>query len=106
MLKEEIKKQVRMTGYFSIVTRLGRIGSKSQIYIYNVDPNDAEEILSWRFEAYAWSHAAGTAIIKEETPAVYHFQKTPELMTNVSPANLAALRTLEKRHGITKHLVT
>ena len=26
MLKEEIKKQVRMTGYFSIVTRLGRIG--------------------------------------------------------------------------------
>ena len=103
MLKNEIEKQVRMTGYFSIVTRLGRIGSKSQIYVYNVDPNVAEEIMSWTFEAYAWSHAAGT-VIKEETPVVYHFQKTPVLMKGLSPTNLEAIRILEKRHGITKHL--
>jgi hypothetical protein len=33
MLKREIEKGVRMTGYFSIVTKLGRSGSKSHIYI-------------------------------------------------------------------------
>ena len=43
-LKNEIEKNVRMTGYFSIVTKLGRIGSKSQIYVYNVNPSDAEEV--------------------------------------------------------------
>ena len=59
--------------------------------------------MSWRFEAYAWSHAAGT-VIKGETPVVYHFQETPELMNNISPANLEALKILEKRPGITKHL--
>ena len=92
-----------MTGKFSIATRLGRAGSKCQIYAYNIDPNDAGEILSWKFEAYAWSFAAGT-VVKEETPVVYHFLKTPEKMKDISPANMKAMKELEKRHGITKHL--
>ena len=103
MLKKEIQKAVRMTGYFSIVTKLGRIGSKSQIYIYNVDPNHAEQIMAWKFESYAWSFAAGT-VIKEETPVTYHFVKTPEKMKDISPANLQAMKALEGRHGLTKHL--
>ena len=103
MIKEEIQKNARMTGNFSIVTRLGRIASKSQIYVYNVDPNDAEEVLSWKFEAYAWSSAAGT-VAKEETSVVFHFRKTPERMKNISPVNMKAMKLLEKRHGITKHL--
>jgi hypothetical protein len=103
ILKKEIKKGVRMTGCFSIVTRLWvELGRKVK-YIYNVDPNDAEEIMSWKFESYAWSFAAGT-VIKEETPVIYHFSKTPEKMKNISPANLQAMKTLEGRHGITKHL--
>ena len=103
MLFDEITKQVRRTGDFSIVTNLGRIGTKSDIFIYNVHPNDAEEVMSWKFEAYAWSFAAGT-VVKEETPVTYHFAKTPEGMKNLSQANKEAMKILEKRHGITKHL--
>lgn len=103
MIKKEIQKHVRMTGRFSIATRLGRAGSKCQIYIYNVDPNDAVEVSTWKFEAYAWSSAAGS-VAKEETPVVFHFRKTPERMKNISQDNLKAMKLLEKRHGTTKHL--
>ena len=43
-LYDEVAKSVRMTGYFSTVTKLGRIGSKSIILLYNLNPKDAAAI--------------------------------------------------------------
>ena len=83
-----------MTGYFSIVTKLGRIGSKCVIYLYNLDPARAKEVETWTFSSYAWSFAAGT-VIKEITPVVVHF---------VKDENKEAVRSLELKHEVTKHL--
>jgi hypothetical protein len=100
-LKREVEKAIRMTGYFSIVTKLGRIGSKCVIYLYN--PARAKEVESWTFSSYAWSFAAGT-VIKEVTPVVVHFVKNPEIMKTLSEENKEAVRSLENKHEITKHL--
>ena len=71
-LKKEIGKAIRMTGRLSIVTKIGRIGSKCVIYLYNLNPERAQEVETWQFSAYAWSSAAGK-VIKEQTPVIVHF---------------------------------
>lgn len=69
-------------------------------YLYKIDPNVATEILSWKFESYFWSFAAGT-VMKEETTVMYHFLKNAGENERFSPAILEAGKTLERRHGIT-----
>ena len=66
-LYAEVAKALRMTGYFSVASELGRVGSKSLILLYNLDPRQVGEVRKWRFESYAWSFAHDS-IIKETMP--------------------------------------
>ena len=86
-LYKEISKSVRMTGYFSVVTKLGRAGSKSTIHLYNLDPRYAARVKEkWKFESYAWSFAHGS------------------IMKDMSQENKDAMKALEKRSGVVKSL--
>ena len=103
-LYEEISKAVRMTGYFSVVTKLGRAGSKNSIHLYNLDPRHAKKVLdNWKFESYAWSFKHDS-IIKEDMPFKAHFLKSPEAMKDLSQENKDALVELEKRSSVVKSL--
>jgi hypothetical protein len=103
-LYEEISKSVRMTGYFSVVTKLGRTGSKSTIHLYNLDPRYAGRVKEdWNFESFAWSFAHDS-IIKEVMPFKSHFLKTPEAMRDLSQENKDAMAALERRNGVVKSL--
>ena len=93
-----------MTGYFSVVTKLGRSGAKSMIHLYNLDPRHAAKVKEkWKFESFAWSFAHDS-IIKEAMPFKAHFLKTPEAMKNLSQENKDAMKALEKRSGVVKSL--
>ena len=103
-LYEEISKAVRMTGYFSVVTKLGRAGSKSSIHLYNLDPRYAKKVLEeWKFESYAWSFKHDS-IVKEAMPFKAHFCKKPEIMEGLSNENKAAMVELERRSCVVKSL--
>ena len=102
-LYAEVAKSVRMTGYFSVASKLGRIGSKSMIQLYNLDPRHAAEISEWTFESYAWSFAHDS-IIKEAMPFRAHFWRDPKKMENLSDANKEALAVLTRQHGVLKSL--
>ena len=82
-LYTEVAKAVRMTGYFSVASELGRVGSKSLILLYNLDPRQVGEVRKWRFESYAWSFAHDS-IIKETMPFRAQFRKGAEEMKNLS----------------------
>jgi hypothetical protein len=101
-LYEEIS--VRMTGYFSVVTKSGRAGSKSTIHLYNLDPRYAARVKEkWKFESFAWSFAHDS-IIKEAMPFKAHFLKTQEAMKYLSRENKEAMVALERRGGVVKAL--
>ena len=102
-LKLGIEKAIRMTGYFSIVTKLGRLGSKCEIFLFNMPPDRAAEIINWNFSAYAWSFKEG-AVTKEKTQLTVHFNRKPTIMSNLSPENMDAVRTCDGKQEVIKHL--
>ena len=102
-LQEKIEEAVRMTSYFSIVMKLGRVASRRCIHLYYLDPNHAADIEKWTFDSVTWSFE-NDSIISETIPFKAHFLMTPETKTNSSDDNLAALRRLKEDHCIFKHL--
>jgi hypothetical protein len=102
-LYAEVSKAVRMTGYFSVASKLGRVGSKCLILLYNLNPRQAAEVRKWKFESCAWSFARDS-IIKEAMPFRTHFRKGAEEMKNLSEENKEALAFFAKQHGVVKSL--
>ena len=99
----QIVNAVHMTGYFSLVTKLGRSAKKSMIHLYNLDPRHASTIRHWKFVSYAWSFEKG-AIIEETMPFRAQFLHKVEWMENINEANTLALAVFEKQHCVVKSL--
>ena len=77
---------ITLTGYFSLVTKLGRCGAKSLVEFWNIDPRDADYIKNYDFSSYAWSFDKD-GLVKEKSPIVVHFRKRKEEWENLSVEN-------------------
>jgi hypothetical protein len=102
-LCKSVQDGVTLTGYFSMVTKLGRCAPKSAIDFWNIDPNDAALIKSKTFNSWAWSFDSDS-IIKETMPFRVQFRKSPMYWENLSSENLAAVHFLKTQHINLKHL--
>ena len=54
-------------------------------------PDRAAKIINWNFSAYAWSFKEG-AVTKEKTQLTVYFNWNPNIMSNLSPENMDAVR--------------
>ena len=102
-LHRQISNAVRMTGHFSVVTKLGRSAKKSVIHLYNLEPRHASNIREWKFDSFAWSFEKDT-IIKERMPFRAHFLKHPEWMATVTEAETLVLAAFETEYCVVKSL--
>ena len=102
-LCENVKNAVKLSGYFSMITKLGRCAPKSVIDFWNIDPNDAALIKGMTFESWAWSFEKDS-IIKESMPFRVQFRQTPQYWDNLSIENKTAIKFLEAQHVDLKHL--
>ena len=102
-LCNNVKKAVQLTGYFSMVTKLGRCAPKSAIDFWNIDPNDAAFMKSMTFDSWAWSFEQDS-ISKEIMPFRVQFRKSPTYWVNLSAENKAAVKFFETQHIDLMHL--
>jgi len=69
------KKFIQLTGDLSMVTKIGRKGSKSEIHFYNLSADTAFALKEW--ETTAWSFTTDTPT-KEYIPIKFSLQKCEE----------------------------
>ena len=94
---------ITLTGYFSIVTKLGRCGSKSVVEFWNMDPRDAAYIKNFDFSSFAWSFEYDGPI-KETMSIMAHFRQREHEWHNLSEENRTAIKHFRSQHRYLKHL--
>jgi len=67
------ERSIRTTGDLSLITKLGRKGSKSEVHILNIHPDD-RDIIPETLESIAWSYKLDGIEI-EKVPVKAHFQE-------------------------------
>ena len=70
---QQSERSIRLTGDLSLVTKLGRKGSKSEIHILNVHPDD-RDLVPDCIESIAWSFQLD-GIATEKVPVKAHFSE-------------------------------
>ncbi len=61
---ERVKHYIKMTGYYSLITKIGRKSDKSEIHFYNLTPSEARNIKNECFYGYEWSYDKCLALPK------------------------------------------
>ena len=70
---ERVEHYIKMTGFYSLVSKIGRKSDKSEIHFYNLSPEEAKSIKNHNFYGYEWSFEKGKPI-KQKLKIMTHIK--------------------------------